>query len=62
MKQAQPNLAIAWRIVGLERRLRLDGLAREGVPVVRWAASGRTRAAATLDALARVAARQRDWR
>lgn len=59
---SQPNLAIAWRIVGLERRLRLDGLAREGVPVVRWAASGRTRAAATLDALARVAARQRDWR
>jgi uncharacterized protein (DUF58 family) len=58
----EPYLAIAWRIVRMERQLRLDGLAREGVPVVRWAGSARSSAAASLDSLARVAARKRDWR
>ena len=59
---SDPRLAIAWRIVRMERELRLDRLAREGVPIVHWAASGRTEAAAGLDALTRVAARKRDWR
>ncbi|MFT4109302.1 DUF58 domain-containing protein [Propionicimonas sp.] len=58
----EPHLAIAWRIVRMERALRLDRLAREGVPIVSWAGSGRLRAAASLEALARVAARKRDWR
>ncbi len=58
----EPYLAIAWRIVRMERQVRLDGLAREGVPIVRWSGSGRSSAAATLDSLARVAARKRDWR
>lgn len=58
----EPYLAIAWRIVRMERQLRLDGLAREGVPIVRWAGSARSSAAATLDSLARAAARKRDWR
>jgi uncharacterized protein (DUF58 family) len=56
------HLAIAWRIVRMERQLRIDGLAREGVPIVHWAGASRTDAAASLDALARVAARKRDWR
>jgi uncharacterized protein (DUF58 family) len=58
----EPYLAIAWRIVRMERQVRLDGLAREGVPIVRWSGSARSSAAATLDALARLAARKRDWR
>lgn len=58
----EPYLAIAWRIVRIERELRLDGLAREGVPIVHWAGSTRADAAASLDSLARVAARKRDWR
>ena len=59
---SDPRLAIAWRVVRMERRLRLDRLAAEGVPVVRWAGSARVDAAAALDALARTAARKRDWR
>lgn len=58
----EPYLAIAWRIIRIERDLRLDGLAREGVPVVHWAGAARSAAAASLDSLARVAARKRDWR
>lgn len=58
----EAHLAIAWRIVRMERQVRLDGLAREGVPIVRWAGTARARAAADLDSLARVAARKRDWR
>jgi uncharacterized protein (DUF58 family) len=58
----EPYLAIAWRIIRMERQVRLDGLAREGVPIVAWAGPARTKAAATLDSLARVAARKRDWR
>ncbi|MGC3994324.1 MAG: DUF58 domain-containing protein [Propionicimonas sp.] len=58
----EPHLAIAWRIVRMERQMRLDRLAREGVPIVSWAGSGRLRSAASLEALARVAARKRDWR
>lgn len=56
------RLAIAWRIVRMERQVRIDRLAREGVAIVHWAGSRRTEAAAGLDALARVAARKRDWR
>lgn len=54
---SDPRVAIAWRIVRLERQLRLDGLAREGIPVVRWASGAG--AAAELDALARTAGRDR---
>lgn len=56
------RLAMAWRIVGMERRLRLDQLAREGVPVVGWAGTARDAAAVRLDALARLAARTRAGR
>ncbi|MCB0912727.1 MAG: hypothetical protein KDB60_14030, partial [Propionibacteriaceae bacterium] len=59
---SDPRLAIAWRVVRMERQVRLDRLAAEGVPVVRWAGSARVDAAAALDALARTAARKRDWR
>lgn len=59
---SEPRLAIAWRIVRMERQLRLDQLDREGVPIVSWAGSARTDAAAQLESLARVAARKRDWR
>lgn len=59
---AEPHLAVAWRILRMERQLRLDELAREGVPIVRWAGSARSDAAARFDTLARAAARQRDWR
>lgn len=59
---SETRLAIAWRIVRMERQLRLDRLAAEGVPIVRWAGSARTEAAAALEALARTAARKRDWR
>ncbi len=58
----EPSLAIAWRIVRMERQLRLDRLSQEGVPIVRWAGSARAEAIAGLDALARLAARKRDWR
>lgn len=58
----EPHLAIAWRIMRMERQQRLDELAREGVPIVRWAGSARSEAAASLDSIARAAARQRDWR
>ncbi|MEA5118993.1 MAG: DUF58 domain-containing protein [Propionicimonas sp.] len=58
----EPHLALAWRVVRMERQVRLDELAREGVPIVRWAGPARSDAAAKLDALARAAARQRDWR
>lgn len=58
----QTSLAIAWRIVSMERQLRLDELTREHIPVVAWAAANRTEAIATLAALGRAAARQRDWR
>lgn len=53
---ADPRVAIAWRIVGLKRRLRLDGLAREGIPVVRWPSGAD--AATALDALARTRGRR----
>lgn len=56
------HLAIAWRILRMERQVRLDELAREGVPIVRWAGSAGKDAVSQLDALARAAARQRDWR
>jgi uncharacterized protein (DUF58 family) len=56
------HLAIAWRIVSMERQVRIDVLAREGIPIVRWAGSDLADAAASLDALARSAARKRDWR
>ena len=59
---AEPHLAIAWRILRMERRQRLDDLAREGVPVIRWAGSARSEAGTALEAIARAAARQRDWR
>lgn len=58
----EPHLAIAWRIIRMERQLRLDELAREGVPIVRWTGSTRSDAIATLDSMARAASRQRDWR
>ena len=54
---SDPRVAIAWRIVRLERQLRLDGLAPEGIPGVRWASGAG--AAAELDALARTAGRDR---
>ena len=44
------------------RQQRLDELAREGVPIVRWAGSARRNAATSLESIARAAARQRDWR
>ena len=56
------HLAIAWRIVSMERQVRIDALAREGVPIIRWAGPQESGAAATLDALARTATRKRDWR
>lgn len=56
------HLAIAWRIVSMERQVRIDALAREGVPIIRWAGPSQAGAAATLDSLARIAARKRDWR
>lgn len=59
---AEPHLAIAWRILRMERRQRLDELAREGVPIVRWAGPARDGASTTLESIARAAARQRDWR
>lgn len=59
---AEPHLAIAWRIQRMERQVWLDGLAREGIPIVRWAGTARDEAAATLDSIARAAIRQRDWR
>ncbi|MCW5953499.1 MAG: DUF58 domain-containing protein [Propionibacteriaceae bacterium] len=58
----EPHLAIAWRILRMERQQRLDELAREGVPIVSWAGSSRQDAAAVLDSIAKAAARQRDWR
>lgn len=58
----EPYLAIAWRIIRMERQVRLDALVREGVPIVAWAGPARAEAAATLDSLARVAAGKRDWR
>lgn len=58
----EPYLAVAWRIIRMERQVRLDGLAREGVPIVGWAGSARTAATAGLDSLARVTARKKDWR
>lgn len=58
----EPHLAIAWRITRMERQQRLDELAREGVPIVRWAGSARRNAATSLESIARAAARQRDWR
>lgn len=58
----EPHLAIAWRILRMERQQRLDALAREGVPIVRWAGPARGNAAANLESIARAAARQRDWR
>ncbi|GHH77533.1 DUF58 domain-containing protein [Promicromonospora soli] len=51
------HLWIAWRIARLEREDRLAALEREGVPVVRWAASERERAAVRFEALARAAQR-----
>ncbi len=59
---AEPHLAIAWRILSLERRQRLDELAREGVPIVRWAGPARSDAVTALESIARASARQRDWR
>lgn len=58
----EPRLAIGWQIVRLERQARLDGLAREGVPILSWAGSARSAAPAILSGLARGAARRRDWR
>ena len=58
----EPHLAIAWRITRMERQQRLDELAREGVPIVRWTGSARRNAATSLESIARAAARQRDWR
>lgn len=51
------HLWIAWRIARLEREDRLAALDAEGVPVIRWAASERERAAVRFETLARAAQR-----
>lgn len=55
---AETHLRIGWRIARMERDLRLEALAREGVPVVSWAGSQRPRAAVRLEAVARQATRR----
>ncbi|MCF4120844.1 DUF58 domain-containing protein [Antribacter sp. KLBMP9083] len=55
---AETHLRIGWRIARMERDLRIEALASEGVPVVSWAGSQRPRAAVRLEAVARQATRR----